>query len=119
MRQRRVFGALLLALFVVGCGGGSAKDKLVGKWSAKEKVMGDKEIEIVTEFTKDGKVIAEITGLGKKEGTYKVIDDKTLEVTMKGPDEKDKTEKGPFKIEGDKLTLTDDKGKDTVMTRVK
>jgi uncharacterized protein (TIGR03066 family) len=93
-------------------------DLVVGKWSAKEKA-GDKELEIVIEFTKDGKLLMDLAGLMKLEGTYKVIDDRTLEVTMKNPvGGEEKTEKGPFSVTSDRLTLKDPGGKEMVFTRV-
>ena len=61
--------------------------------------VGDEEktIKLNLELTKDGK--ANMTGPGKdgkpktEKGTYKVVDDKTLELTS---DEKKKTEKKPI-----------------------
>jgi uncharacterized protein (TIGR03066 family) len=120
MRHSRIFGVLFLSLFITACGGSSAKDLIVGKWSAKEKAPGtDKELEMVVEFTKDGKMIIDMAGLMKLEGSYKVIDDKTLEVMMKTPDGKEKTEKGAFSVTADKLTMKDPGGKETTFTRKK
>jgi hypothetical protein len=126
MRQQRLYGTVLLAIFVIGCGGSSPKDLIVGKWSGKQGPM-----EATFDFAKDGKLTVdvklpkEIAEMMKKdtlqmEGSYKVIDDKTLEVTLKDPQSgKEKTEKGPFKVTADKLTLTNELGKEEVLTRVK
>jgi uncharacterized protein (TIGR03066 family) len=89
---------------------------IVGKWSAKEK-MGDMEVEMVLEFTKDG-VIKATFGSQSKEGKYKVIDDDKLEVTVER-DGKEETKKGTFKVTKDKLVLVPEGEGEKEFTRVK
>jgi uncharacterized protein (TIGR03066 family) len=97
-------------------------DLIVGKWTHTEKQ--DKiEISVTLEFTKDNKLNMEMTLPNAKEplkiaGTYKVVDDKTLEITAKDPKGEEKTDKGSFEVTKDKLTLIDKSGKKTEFTKV-
>jgi uncharacterized protein (TIGR03066 family) len=98
-----------------------AEKALLGKWEAKQKV-GDKELKATIDFQKAGKLAMNVAGtpMGdiKFDGTYKVIDDKTIEVTITFMG-KTMTEKSKFKITGDKLELTDKNDKKETFTRVK
>jgi uncharacterized protein (TIGR03066 family) len=99
------------------------EELLIGKWAGKQKAkVNDKEVEyeMMVEFTRDGTVKMEVKGAAafKVEGTYKVIDAKTLEVTLKDSDGDSNTNKSGFKVTKDKLTLIDPSGKETLLTRV-
>ena len=95
------------------------EELIVGKWENKQK-MGDVELSTLVEFTKDGKFSIEIKGQVAFElsGTYKVLDAKTLELEFK-MDAVTNKKKGKFKVEKDKLSLIDEKGKATEFTRAK
>jgi uncharacterized protein (TIGR03066 family) len=88
-----------------------AKDLIVGKWEPVEQAKGEK---ITIEFTKDGKI--HISGKEgdteiKAEGTYKFIDDTTLEATINFGDEK-KTDKAKIvKITKDEMVTKREKDK--------
>jgi len=110
-------------LLLAGQAYGDAKDDaaklLVGKWETKQK-LGDKEATAILDFSKDGKLAMKLTGpvdlsLG---GTYKVIDEKTIEVTITFM-QKTKTEKSQFKVSKDTLELTGDDGKPQKFNRTK
>src|SRR5205807_301621 len=78
--------------------GEEAKDLLIGKWEGKEKA-GDKELVFVLEFTKDNKMKVSIPDFGiNLDGSYKVTGPDTIEVTIKGPDGKEKTDQSKFKV---------------------
>jgi hypothetical protein len=141
MRPFSLLIVLCFAFLLPACGGGSstpkskdqadpkekptAKDLLLGKWSAKEGGP-----QIILEFTRDGKVTmqpilteAELKMAGLKEaprdeGTYKVVEDRFLEVTRKGPGGEDRTEKNEFTVTADTLTIKD-QDMETVFTRLK
>jgi hypothetical protein len=90
-----------------------AADLIVGKWVCKDSPLG----EINFEFTKDG-TFTEYVGLSGK-GKYKVVNEKTLELTYMFDDGKSKTYKKKLTVTKDKLTLEPGyagKGK-TVYTR--
>jgi uncharacterized protein (TIGR03066 family) len=93
-----------------------AENALVGKWER----MSPGGLKIQIDFQKGGKLAMIITGapMGdvKFDGTYKVIDDKTIEVTVSWMG-RTGTEKSKFKITGNKLELTGENGKHT-LTRV-
>jgi uncharacterized protein (TIGR03066 family) len=100
-----------------------AEAKLVGKWKLTKS--GDdlpKELEAMIEFVKDGKVKVSIK-FGEKpdvmEGTWKVKDEKKIELTMK-LEGKDKTETiDILKLDDKVLHTKDDKGKVDEFERVK
>jgi uncharacterized protein (TIGR03066 family) len=98
------------------------EELIVGKWTHTEKA-GANEITVTLEFTKDSKLNMEMTLPNAKDplkitGSYKVVDDKTLEITAKDPKGDEKTDKGGFEVTKDKLTLIDKTGKKTEFTRV-
>jgi len=112
-----------VVLLLAGQTYGDAKDDaaklLVGKWETKQKVM-DKEATAILDFSKDGKLSMKLTGPVdlSLNGTYKVIDEKTLEVTITFM-EKTMTEKSQFKVSKDTLELTGKDGKPQKFNRTK
>jgi uncharacterized protein (TIGR03066 family) len=94
-------------------------DPLVGKWVTQDKV-DDMEVELTLEFVKDGavKVEARVGKVTQKTtGKYKVLDADTVEMELKR-DDKVQKEKSKFKVDGDRLTLTDANGKSAEYRRV-
>ena len=89
----RIVRALAVACAALLLAGGQARGDaktdaekaLLGKWQAKEKA-GDQEVTAEIEFRKGGVVTTKALAGGKEvgggEGTYKVLDAKTLEVTF-------------------------------------
>lgn len=80
----------LVAVFVTGASvKADDKDKLVGKWELT-KSGGDVPMGTIVEFTKDGKIIADVPLDGKNvkfTGTYK-LDGKKLELSVANNDQK-------------------------------
>lgn len=73
------------------------KEKIVGKWAPAEAKMKG----LTLEFTKDGKVKFSVDTEQLKfsiDGTYKFLDDKTIELSMKNP-------MNPDDIKTDKVTV--------------
>ncbi len=111
-------------LLLAGQTYGDAKDDaaklLVGKWESKLNQNG-KEITATLDFTKDGKFSIKIT-LGKEnqtlDGTYKVLDEKTVELTVARED-KTRTEKQQFKVSKDTLELPGKDNKPQKFNRIK
>lgn len=108
--RKPCFCLLLAAVFVIGCGF-SLKDRVIGKWSKADTTL---------DIAKDG--TWSVKGNGPISltfsGTYKFVDDNTLEVTSQFLG-KPITKKYKAAINGDKLTLTDvDAGKSDDYTRV-
>jgi uncharacterized protein (TIGR03066 family) len=98
----------------------SAQALLLGKWqSADEKDKG-----VIVEFTKDGGVKITLGADGLSfviDGTYKLIDEKTVEVTMDDLNKKGekKTEKLSIKSSTEnEFVLVDGKGKETALKRI-
>jgi uncharacterized protein (TIGR03066 family) len=90
------------------------KDAIIGKWEAEE--MG---IKFGMEFTRDGKLKFSVGGNEIIAGTYKVLSETEIEVTGKGPDGKEMTDKAGCAIKGDEMTLKDPMGKELKFKRVK
>ena len=92
---------------------------LVGKWEAKQNVQG-KEITAVLDFAKDGKLSMKVSGAVdlNLNGTYKVLDEKTIEVSITFMD-KMMTEKNQFKVSKDTLELTGKDNKPQKFNRTK
>jgi uncharacterized protein (TIGR03066 family) len=93
------------------------KKALVGKWRS------DEVKDVTIEFTAKGDMHFVYTdpkgGKGVNyDGTYKWIDATTLETTMFGSEEP-KPERSTVAIDGDKLSVTNPKGKVEKFTRVK
>jgi uncharacterized protein (TIGR03066 family) len=97
-----------------------AQDLLVGKWQSGD----EKDKGVIVEFTKDGGVKITLGADGFSfviDGTYKLIDEKTVEVTMD-----DLNKKGEKKIEKlsikssteSECILVDSKGKETALKRM-
>lgn len=105
-----------LCVSFVSCGK-SFEEKIVGTWTTKVEEAG---ITIDTEMTfeEGGKYSATAMGMTVS-GTWKVVDDKTIEVTQSilGIES---TEKMTVVFDGDdKMTATDSKGVAQVLTRKK
>jgi uncharacterized protein (TIGR03066 family) len=91
-------------------------DPLLGKWERKETVEG-KDLVGQIEFAKDGKLTLTLMGFNF-DGTYKVLDEKNMEVSLKIGD-KSTTQKMSYKVEKDSLEMSDLKNKMQKFTRVK
>jgi uncharacterized protein (TIGR03066 family) len=125
----RILRALAVACAALLLAGGHARgdDKtdaekaLLGKWQTKEKA-GDQEVTAEIAFRKGGVVTTRAFAGGKEvgsgEGTYKVLDAKTLEVTFKVMGST-RTENSKFRVKGDTLELTDERNKTSQFTRRK
>lgn len=115
-----VLGGVALAMMtLVATAADKPKDLIVGKWEmvVKVKIKDEtKEIKLELELTKDGKANMK-TPQGTKTATYKVVDDKTMELTSKMGD-KEKTDKLSYKVTKDTLEITE-KGRTMKFTRVK
>ena len=132
MRLMRLCSVAALALAIAACGsptsnkpsgggggggGGSLKDHILGKWEATEKVM-DKDVKIILEFTAD-KIKMKMGELEMPEASYKFVSDDEIEVTSKGPDGKEKTEKTKVAIKGDEMTFKGPDGKELKLKKAK
>jgi uncharacterized protein (TIGR03066 family) len=102
-----------------------AEKALLGKWQHTEK-DGDGEITAKVEFKKGGVVTTQVSLDGMElttgEGTYKVIDAKTLESTVKttnGTMTSTQTWKLRFQVKGDTLELTGESNMPQKFTRIK
>jgi len=111
------FAVLVLAGQAYGDAKADAEKLIVGKWETKQK-LGDKEATATLDFSKDGKLGMKLTGPAEFElkGSYKVIDENTIEVTITFMD-KTMTEKSKFKVSKDTLELSDKSGKTQKFTR--
>jgi len=91
----------LLAVILTACGGGSS---LVGKWAGTDPDSGS---PLTVEFRSDGTVTFEVPDFMSLEGTYRLIDANTFEMTLGFTGETD-TQTGltDFTIVGDTLTMT-------------
>jgi uncharacterized protein (TIGR03066 family) len=117
---RLVLGCAILLVATAARAEDKPKDLLVGKWEGKEK-LGEQEVKAVVEFTKDGKVKLTMSGGGMDvtlNGTYKVLDDKTLETSFEFMGQT-MTDKSSFKVTKDSLEITNKQGKVTKLTRGK
>jgi uncharacterized protein (TIGR03066 family) len=120
----------IVASFAAAGDGAKTKDLILGKWKY-EKTFKEKEdgktveikVVIIVEFTKDGKWLIDSKTNGvneRKEGTYKVLDEKTLETTL--TDEKNKIMTNKLTIETltkTKLVVFDEKTPKMEFERVK
>lgn len=101
--------ALTLVLVMVSCAANATDQKLIGLWKedSAAEVMGlpYKSIEFLT----DGSCV--VAGIYK--GTWK-LEKNELSVSIEGAVYQD-----PFKIEGDKLTITQDDGDAKSYTKAK
>jgi uncharacterized protein (TIGR03066 family) len=103
MKKLAVVAVACAALVFAGCSG--PKEKIIGKWETKEKV-GDKEMAMTMEFTKDGKVKMAMDPISI-EGTYKWTDNDHIEITMKNPmtEKEDTTKLTVKKVDDKELVL--------------
>jgi uncharacterized protein (TIGR03066 family) len=102
-----------------------AKDLIVGKWQPTKPPEG---FQVVIEFTKDGKfkMDGKVKLEGKKEqdikreGTFKFLDDDTMELTVEQAGKGETTKVKIIKISKDELITRDDgKKEDNSFKRVK
>ncbi len=96
----------------------NVKDKLLGKWEATNGPIKG----AIFEFVKDGtlKIAVKIGDVAMNlEGKFSVASSENLEVTFKGPDGKEKTDKVKYKFEGANLNLTDPEGNLIKFTKLK
>lgn len=134
MKRPLFIPALLLApvLLLTGC----HKDTVVGKWSGTAPGPGGAGFAMTYNFTEDGKETVDIGTQGGPAafsmnigGTYKV-DGANLTQTITSmtfgsrtislPPGKSQPHTGPFKLDGDKMTLTNSQsGQTMTLTRVK
>jgi uncharacterized protein (TIGR03066 family) len=94
------------------------QEKLVGKWQATDTdVKGS-----LLEFMKSGEVRIVISAPDVKTeltGKFRVLSEDTIEMTMKLPDGKEKTDKVRFAMEKDTLTITGPDGKPVKFVKAK
>jgi uncharacterized protein (TIGR03066 family) len=120
-----VFVVLAVMATALTAGLSQAEDKpqdiIVGKWSPTKEANKGMSLE----FTKEGVIKVDIKAEGLSldlKGTYKFIDDKTIEVTLENPLKKDeeKTDKLTIKsIAADKMVLIGPDGKEEEFKPVK
>jgi uncharacterized protein (TIGR03066 family) len=120
----KTWSVLALCCALALCGRAAAQDKgmmLLGKWELKTKV-GDKELNILVNFEKDNRFALKVSGPGvtplTQDGTYKLVDDTTVEVEITHMGQT-KKEKSTFAVTKDTLELTDSRGKIDKFTRAK
>jgi uncharacterized protein (TIGR03066 family) len=93
--------------------------KLIGKWEPKQKSDGP---TLVTEFTKDGKVIYILTEgkkqLEKIERTYKIDGNKIIMTVKDGERERNWTAI-VSKLTDSELVVAEEKGKEVTLVRIK
>jgi uncharacterized protein (TIGR03066 family) len=113
---------LLLALALAGTATAQDRDKsdarklLVGKWLSSQKA-GDKDLKVMVEFTDKGKVSVTVRDF-KVDGTYKFLDDKTIETELVFEGESRKI-KNEVTVTADTLELKDPKGMVSKFERAK
>jgi len=115
----RALGTIVLVCGFLLAGSALGQDGnklLVGKWETSQKV-GDKDIKVVVDFAKDGKVVVTVRDVSLR-GTYKVKEDGKVEVALQL---KDSTSKGTYEVKAtpDTLELKDTSGKVDKFKRVK
>lgn len=136
MKRPLFIPALLLAptlmLLLTGC----HKDTVVGKWSGSTPGPSGAPVTLTYNFAEDGKETVDIQTKGgpvsialNVAGTYKVdganltqtITSMTMGTkTFNLPSDKAKPQTEPFKLDGDKMTLTNSQsGQPISLTRVK
>jgi uncharacterized protein (TIGR03066 family) len=99
------------------------KDLIVGKWEPAD--VKDKKASAVIEFTKTGELKVSVKGEGFNfdvKGTYKFIDDNTVEITVDNPLAKGEKKSDKMKIKsisGDDMVIENAQGKEEKMKRIK
>jgi len=124
----KTFSTVLLALAMTGLAGSLAladekidKTKLVGKWKMVKIDGNVPPVDVIMEFTKDGKLTIsyEKDGkTGKVDATYSVENDK-LTVTNKKGDSEEKNTETVTMPSADKLVITKSDGKKAELEKVK
>jgi uncharacterized protein (TIGR03066 family) len=112
---------LCAALLAPAAADAKPLEHLVGKWQGTIKDDNGKESQLTVEFLKDGTWSGEAKSgddVKKFAGTYKVIDEGTVETTIKR-DDKEEKETMKVVLDKDKLTVTNSKKKSVEFTRVK
>jgi len=123
MRSARPLLVFALALCLGGVAAAQVKpqEAILGKWEMVRK-DGEKELKVTLEFLRDGKTTCLIqerqsgkeTGSKTEEGTYRWLDDETLEVTVNKTD----SEKAKVKVTDKELTITPTSGQALRFARV-
>ena len=96
-------------------------EMIVGKWTPD----GPKGKGVVLEFTKDGKMKISIGPEGMSfviSGTYKALDDNTIEMSMENPQKKEETKSQKLTIKAisaDEATIVGPDGKEEKLKAVK
>ncbi|MCS7016627.1 MAG: hypothetical protein NZM42_10990 [Gemmatales bacterium] len=104
---------VVLALVVPEVNGqGKLTQDLAGKWQP----VDEDKLKIVVEFTRNG-LLRIVIDERQIEGTYRVISDNEIEVSLTLEDKK-LTEKLSVSINGDQMVTVDSKGKKDVFRRI-
>jgi uncharacterized protein (TIGR03066 family) len=117
-----VFGVIAL-LTGTAVAADKNKDLIVGKWEPAD--VKDKKASAVIEFTKTGELKIVVKGEGLNfdiKGTYKFIDDNTVEITVDNPLAKGEKKSDKMKIKsisGDDMVIENAQGKEEKMKRIK
>jgi len=93
--------SLVFVLMMVSCASTAKESDLIGKWTEEDSKQVEGLPYLSIEFFDDGKVII----ADKYNGTYEILDNGQLQVTLV-----DAVYHDPFKIKGNKLTITQDDG---------
>ena len=109
MHTLRRLGIACAVLLPVGSADADGRDDaaklLLGKWEIRQK-FGEKEVSLTLAFEKNGKLTLRLSGPidVTLNGTYKLLDENTLEMTAFFPDDA-KVEKVKFRVSRDTLEL--------------
>jgi len=123
MHTLRGLGIACAVLLPVGSAYADGRDDaaklLLGKWEIRQK-LGEKEASLTLVFKQDGKLTLKLSGPidFTLNGTYKLLDENTLEMTAFFPDDA-KVEKVKFKVSRDTLELIGEEKEARKFTRAK
>jgi hypothetical protein len=91
------------------------RERLLGKWVAKDK-FAELDVKVTFEFNRDSKMRI-FFGTLPVDGTYRWLDDDTIEIVVKGPGGKDDPARFKISLTDTELVLTDKANKSVRFAR--
>jgi hypothetical protein len=102
----------ILMIFISACSA-NLQEAIIGQWEIYDEVQ---DVAMIFSFKEEGDLTIWLEDF-PIEGTYTWLDDTTIQITMTVADQSQEI-LGKVKIEGDQLTITNEKGEVETLARV-
>jgi hypothetical protein len=109
----RLLGVFFILIILLTACGTNLQEEIIGRWGIREDTL---EVLMMFSFEKDGVLNVLMEDIPVS-GNYVWLDDTTIQMTLKLGEQSEEIT-GKVQIEGDQMTITNEKGEAEIFTRL-